>query len=278
VADLNYDNREMRAAMIDAMRYWVDSVGIDGYRCDVADAVPADFWQEAIAQLRDAASPRELLMLAEGKHPDTFAAGFDMNYAWDFMAALEQVFVNDSSVSLLLTTDSLEYAGLPQGKVKLRFTTNHDESTKATPVAMYGGEQASMAAFVAATMLHGGMLVYGSQEVGYPTPINFFHYVPVNWDANPAMRDEYKRLIALYNAHPALQASGSVTSHDDPAGDVLMVERQLQDDRVLVVVNTRAHDSHVTLPAGWQSPREPSGRELTLAPHEYLLLTPDGQP
>ena len=48
VADLNYDNREMRDAMIDAMRYWIVEVGIDGFRCDVADQVPADFWKEAI--------------------------------------------------------------------------------------------------------------------------------------------------------------------------------------------------------------------------------------
>jgi glycosidase len=46
VADLNYDNREMRAAMIDAMKFWIVNCGIDGFRCDVADGVPADFWKE----------------------------------------------------------------------------------------------------------------------------------------------------------------------------------------------------------------------------------------
>jgi glycosidase len=65
VADLNYDNKDMRAAMIDAMRYWVDSVGVDGFRCDVADQVPVDFWTECIDNLRAAAKPRNLIMLAE---------------------------------------------------------------------------------------------------------------------------------------------------------------------------------------------------------------------
>lgn len=46
VADLNYDSKEMRAAMIDAMKYWVADFDIDGYRCDVADWVPVDFWKE----------------------------------------------------------------------------------------------------------------------------------------------------------------------------------------------------------------------------------------
>ena len=40
VADLNFDNPEMCAAMIDAMRYWVEEVGVDGFRCDAADFVP----------------------------------------------------------------------------------------------------------------------------------------------------------------------------------------------------------------------------------------------
>jgi alpha-amylase len=32
VIDLNYDNQDMRTSMIDAMRYWVDTAGIDGFR------------------------------------------------------------------------------------------------------------------------------------------------------------------------------------------------------------------------------------------------------
>ena len=79
VADLNYDNVQMRDAMIDAMKFWVDSVGVDGFRCDVADQVPVDFWSDCIRTLRSAAAPRALLMLAEGANPDNFTAGFDMN-------------------------------------------------------------------------------------------------------------------------------------------------------------------------------------------------------
>ncbi len=47
VAALNYDNMDMRNAMIDAMRYWGYQANIDGYRCDAADFIPAGFWQQA---------------------------------------------------------------------------------------------------------------------------------------------------------------------------------------------------------------------------------------
>ena len=41
VAELNYDNADMRAAMLDAMTYWVSEVGVDGFRCEVSTASAA---------------------------------------------------------------------------------------------------------------------------------------------------------------------------------------------------------------------------------------------
>ena len=282
VADLNYDNREMRDAMIDAMRYWVDSVGVDGFRCDVADQVPADFWSECISNLRAAAKPRNLIMLAEGANPENFTAGFDLNYAWEFMGAIAQVMKGEAKVNKLITVDKHEYLDLGSGKYKLRFTTNHDEATKASPITLYGGVRASMAAFVATTMLHGGMLVYGSQEVGYPETINFFKYVPVNWNANPELRAEYKKLIAIYNDHPALRSSGKVIPFDDDENNVLVVDRVLNNDNVLVIVNVRNEVHSTEVPSMWVGrpavnlmTGEPVelGHRISLQPYQYLLIS-----
>jgi glycosidase len=138
-----------------------------------------------------------------------------------------------------------------------------------------------MAAFVATTMLHGGMLVYGSQEVGYPEPINFFKYVPVDWNANPAMRNEYKKLIAVYNEHPALRSSGKVLPFDDDENNVLIVDRVLNNDNVLVLVNVRDAGHTVELPAMWADKvvidlmtgeELKLSRHITMKPYQYLLL------
>ena len=56
VADLNYDNKEMRKAMISSMQFWLKNADIDGFRCDVAGWVPMDFWIEARKEL-DAVKP-----------------------------------------------------------------------------------------------------------------------------------------------------------------------------------------------------------------------------
>ncbi len=277
VADLNYDNPEMRKAMIDAMKFWITEVGIDGFRCDVADSVPTDFWKDAIDQLRKAAAPRNIVMLAEGNDKKNFVdGGFDMNYAWDFKDAVIATFKGESAKKLL-ETDSAEYAGLPEGKVKLRFTTNHDEATKESPVVLYGNERGSMAAFVATSMLHGGLLVYGSQEVGYEKPINFFHYVPVNWMQRPELYQEYQQLIKVYNENAALRKGKMADAGTND--DVLLFTRTLDSDTFILAVNV--HNKLVQLPtkdlAGTNVTDVITGKDETISdktslkPYEYRI-------
>ena len=264
VADLNYDNKDMREAMIDAMKFWIVDVGIDGFRCDVADGVPADFWKDAIDQLRAAAGDRKILMLAEGKNVDNFTiGGFDMNYGWDYKDELVKVF-KGAPASDLIKADKAEYDSLPAGKVKLRFTTNHDHSTEATPCVEFTNDRGAMAAYVASIFPHGGALIYGSQEVGYPEPINFFKYVPVDWTAKPEIYKEYQHLISLYNEHPVLR-KGTMTAWPDD--DVLMFEKADDAERYLILVNVRNEQETVDLPESWQK----LGESITLEPFEYCI-------
>ena len=264
VADLNYDNKDMREAMIDAMKFWIVDVGIDGFRCDVADGVPADFWKDAIDQLRTAAGDRKIVMLAEGKNVDNFTVGgFDMNYGWDYKDELVKVW-KGAPASDLIKADSAEYAQLPAGRVKLRFTTNHDHSTEATPCVEFTNDRGAMAAYVASIFPHGGALIYGSQEVGYPEPINFFKYVPVDWTAKPEIYKEYQMLIGLYNEHPALR-KGKMTAWPD--NDVLVFEKADDAERYLILVNVRNEQKTVKIPEEWKK----LGEALTLEPFEYCI-------
>jgi glycosidase len=282
VADLNFDNPEMRLAMIDAMKFWVTEVGIDGFRCDAADFVPFDFWKQCCDSLR-AIPDHKLLLLAEGKRKDHFDAGFEMNYAWDYLAATRAVFNGGrrgpaQPATMLFEADSAEYAGVPQECVKLRFTTNHDESDKMSPIKEFGGERGSMAAFVASTFIHGGALVYGSQEIGYPGRINFFRYVPMDWEANPALNKEYTDLLALYNSIPAIR-KGEMTPYPD--ADVLKFSKSHEGDSVLVLVNVRHEDTYTDTPAEWVGKECTDlmtgnkiilGDKVHLDPYEYIIM------
>ena len=281
VADLDFDNQDMRLAMIDAMKFWAVEVGVDGFRCDAADMVPFDFWKQCCDSLR-AIPDHKLLLLAEGKRKDHFDAGFEMNYAWDYLEAIRRVFNPKRGPYVpayhLFETDEEEYAGIPEGCVKLRFTTNHDESDKMSPISEFGGERASMAAFVASTYLHGGALVYGSQEVGYPGRINFFKYVPVNWQDCQLLNQEYTKLLDLYNTIPAIR-KGDITAYPDE--HILAFQKSDENDTVLVLINVRHEEYPLTLPEEWTG-RECTdlmtgteiilGDSVTLKPYEYIIL------
>lgn len=279
VADLNYDNYYMRKAMIDAMKFWITEVGIDGFRCDVADGVPTDFWNDCITELRKAAAPRNIVMLAEGNNKANLTeGGFDMDYGWKFKDEAVKVFKGDDPAYTLFDTDKAEYEGLPNTKVKMRFTTNHDQSTQATPPAEFNGVRGSMAAYVATVLLHGGPLIYSSQEVAYPKPINFFHYVPVNWKSNPQIYREYQNIIKVYNSQPALRY-GSITPVKDKS--IFAFSRNNGDEHVFVAVNTTAKKQTITLPAEWRNKKTSdlmtgksynTSKTLTLKPYQYLII------
>lgn len=282
VADLNFDNQDMRLAMIDAMKYWVTEVGIDGFRCDAADFVPFDFWKQCCDSLR-AIPDHKLLLLAEGKRKDHFDAGFEMNYAWDYLAAVRSVFNGGrrgpaQPAHSLFAADSAEYAGVPEGCVKLRFTTNHDESDKMSPIREFGGERGSMAAFVASAYINGGALIYGSQEAGYPGRINFFRYVPVDWEANSDLNKEYTDLIRLYNEIPAIR-KGEITAYPDE--NILAFQKSDCCDKVLVLVNVRHEDYTIKTPAEWAGKECTDlmtgaklilGENIHLDPYGYIVL------
>lgn len=277
VADLNYDNKDMRKAMIDAMEHWVLDAHIDGFRCDVADLVPADFWSEAITALRND-SGRSILMLAEGNQPKTFEGGFDMNYAWHYLAELRNVFCNDSSAVRLIEADAKEYGEIPSGKVKLRFTTNHDEATKKSTIDEFGGIRGAMAAYVATIYTRGAALVYGQQEVAHPDAINFFKYNEVDWNFHPEVRAEYRHLLDIFKKNPKLH-SGAPVSYS--TADVLMYSKPGDESSYLVIVNVRDCAREAPVPEQWRGTEAEElghgrsvtlGESVSLEPFEYLIL------
>jgi glycosidase len=86
VADLNYDNADLRKYMIESLEYWIKEADIDGYRCDVAGMVPLDFgWKPSKL---DAIKP--VFMLAEWEAPEAHLA-FDMTYGWEFHHIMNEI-------------------------------------------------------------------------------------------------------------------------------------------------------------------------------------------
>lgn len=277
VADLDFSNSEMRLAMIDAMKYWVLEANVDGYRCDYADGVPFDFWEQAIDSLT-AIPNRDLVLLAEGTRTNHFAAGFDLTYGWDFYGSLINVF-NGESANKLYEVHTRVYSNIPEGKHRLRFTTNHDESAwEETPMVFFNGKDGALTASVLAIYMGGVPLLYTGQEVGRRENVPFFYNSTINWNDNPDMLEEYQALLQFYNQSEAAKER-SMTIY--PNADVVSFKKMDNKEELLVIANVRDSQVSFVLPEGlqntnWQDAL--SGNEITLEGsvsldnYEYLLL------
>ncbi|MGA9407623.1 MAG: alpha-amylase family glycosyl hydrolase [Bacteroidota bacterium] len=200
VADLNYSKPGLRRYMIAMMKYWVRDIGVDGFRCDVAELVPIDFWDDARAAL-DSIKP--VMMLAEAAYPPHHLKAFDVSYGWDTYEVLAPIIQGKKSVLALDTILNIERAAYPQGSSIMRFSSNHDENAWDAPdVKKFGITGAKLAAVVANT-LPGIPLLYNGQEVGNNKKLKLFEKFSIDWKDRTAFRKLYTRLFDLRKNEPA---------------------------------------------------------------------------
>jgi glycosidase len=280
VAQLNFNNDTMRAAMIGAMRYWVFAANIDGYRCDFADNVPFNFWKQAISSLRGI-STHKLLLLAEGSRTDHFNAGFDFIYGFAFYSNLKDVYGKGKSATVINDVNKSEYTNANEESQVVRYLTNHDvNSSDGTPLDLFGGKKGSEAAFVVAAYMKGVPMIYNGQEVGTPYRITFpFTSTKINWSLNPDVTTSYKKIIAFRNSTAAIRG-GQLFSYS--SDDMVAFTKELDKEKVFVMVNVRNKVVDYTLPAAlanssWTDAMYNSKvtltNKVTLQPYTYLVLT-----
>ena len=235
VCKLNYSNRELRDSMIDAMKFWVTETGIDGFRCDVADDVPVDFWAACIAELR---KHKNVFMLAEGKKMELYDAGFDETYAWDIMVAMTELYSGKKS---LLQFDSLinaNIASYPKNAYRLFFTTNHDENSwNGTEFEKYGDAYKTFAVF-SQTMYQSVPLIYNGQEDMNKKRLKFFIKDTIPWEGEMDLAHFYKTLLTLRKSNVALAANASYKKLGSSAdSSIFAYQREMDGHKVVVILN-----------------------------------------
>jgi glycosidase len=277
VAALDFTNFDMRTAMIRAMKYWIFTANVDGYRCDFADNAPSDFWAQALDTLNKI-STHKLIYLAEGTSGAEITAGFQLGYAFSYYSTIKSLFAGTSNPTNLFSTNTTELASLPSPGLKLRYITNHDDaSSDGSTITEYNGKQGALAAFVIAAYMAGVPLVYSSQEVGYPNAINFFNVVPVDYAANPDMVAAYKQILAFRAAHEAVKV-GALTQYND--NTIVSFEKKSGTDDVLIIVNPTGNTVNYSVPAavqgawidGISNAIVTLGNQQSLSAYQYIIL------
>ncbi len=152
--------------MVNILQFWADK-GVDGFRCDMAEMVPSEFWGWAIPQVKE--KYPDIIFIAEIYGPDAYRryineGRFDYLYdkvgLYDTLRAVTCGNANASSItSCWQAVDDIR----PH---MLSFLENHDEQRIASDFFAGSAEKAHAAMIVAATFSTGPVMIYFGQELG----------------------------------------------------------------------------------------------------------------
>ncbi|MEG1585903.1 MAG: alpha-amylase family glycosyl hydrolase, partial [Bacteroidales bacterium] len=237
VADLNYENKDMRRYMIESLRFWVEETGLDGFRCDMAAMVPTDFWEEARVSL-DSIKP--MYMLAEAWEPELSEKAFDAVYGWDLMHTMNAIAKGEKDASVLPAYFQKNDSLYQRHAFVMNFLTNHDENSWAgTTEERYDSLEKAFA--VLTYTIPGIPMIYSGQEVGNDHRLSFFEKDSINWTDRKGLSAFYTLLNRLKKKHPALdggEQGGSMqilkTNNDK---QIFSYRREKGDDEVVVILN-----------------------------------------
>jgi glycosidase len=260
----------------DIALYWLD-FGVDGFRYDMAEMVPVEFWSYMNSSIK-MKNPDAFLM-AEVYNPDLYRAYIKkgkMDYLYD------KVELYDSIKHIMKGYGWTDHIPVVQKGLEdiehhmLHFLENHDEQRIASPDFVGEAKTAKPAMVVSATISTSPTMIYFGQEVGEPgaenagfgspTRTSIFDYIGVphfqRWvnekkfdggqlsDAEKELRDFHKRLLNFTIESEALMGKYREIhfynkEHTDNYNHrVLSYVRWSEKEKLVVVSNFDAHENH----------------------------------
>ena len=175
-ADLNYDKPELRKWMIEMLVWWLRETDIDGFRFDVAELVPNDFWIAAKAACKKVKP--DVFFLAEGAQPELHLSGHDMTYSWNIWNLVTKTAQGNATVSQIKTSYEDEQYQYPRNALRMRFTENHD---KRRSRAYIGDAELNKTAWAFIALMKGNPLIYAGQEVGAKEQVDIHKDGVIYW-------------------------------------------------------------------------------------------------
>jgi glycosidase len=231
---INHTNPELREYLWKNMEYWITDFDADGFRCDVSDAIPLDFWETARERL-EKIQP-DVCMLAEGTRREDQLKAFDLDYGWGFQW--------DNAAKFRAQWEKMRDERPRGGARFIRFIDNHDIANDDynNRVEKTWGNRRVRAALVGLFTLDGVPMIYNGQEVADAARHSIFGRSPIDW-ANgdtPAGKARYafcKKLCTMRHTQRALTHGEVVWLDNDQPDSVLSYLRRAGDEEILSVVN-----------------------------------------
>lgn len=270
--------------MLAILSYWAGK-GVDGFRCDVAEMVPVEFWEWVIPKVK--AKHSQIIFLAEAYDPAKYQLYLTRGH-FDFL--YDKVGLYDVLKSLIreepkTTTDSINglvkrYERYPDKM--LRFLENHDEERIASAGFAGRADKAIPGMVISATLSGSPLMVYFGQEVGEPgkgiegfggddnrTTIFDYWAVPEHqkWmnggrfdggmlsAGQKALRSFYQRLITFAVTSPEISGGNLLVLGNTGNKKCYSYWRYTDKEATLVAANfdyKNAANIHIYVPEGWK--------------------------
>lgn len=281
VADLNYDNQDLRKEMTNDLLHWIKNENIDGFRCDVAGNVPLDFWQKTIPQLR---KEKAIFMLAEAWEPELLKGNlFDMCYSWEGHHTMNKIAQGKETVANWDAFMEKRTKDYEENDILMNFVDNHDENSWNGTIQSRLGKAEE--AITALSYLTPGMpLIYSGNEYGLDYSLKFFEK-----DSIPKTKgkewDFRAKLGTLKNTNSALNGGKNKASYirikTSNDKNVLVFERVKEGKKVIYMANLSSKPVDVSVPLNGSYKDVISGETIglnekqiyPLKPWQYYILT-----
>ncbi len=247
LANLNYDNPQVRNYMKAAFRRMVQKFDVDGFRVDAAWAISRrapGFWNELRRELQRIKPDVFLLAEASARDPHYFINGFDAAYDWTYQLgewSWKDLFNADGSPDLTALRADLQATAQDNRHLALHFINNNDTAERFA--TRHGEPLAKLAATLLFT-IPGIPLIYNGDEIA----ASFQPYdegPPLKWRDDDPLVQHYRRLSTLRLDNPALVSGDLQLLRSNRDDKVLAFTRTNAQQRILVLLNFSDRDVDV---------------------------------
>lgn len=241
---LNYESEGLREYLWCNMTYYIGVIGADGFRCDVGDDVPLDFWREGKRRIK-AINP-EAIMINEGKKAE-YLTVFDANYGFSWHKSIYDLLHKSITAKDLISDHSAVRAEC-DGELILRDMDNHDTVTDwPYRIEEHFGSKCMDAILVLNYTVDGIPMVYCGNELSDKAKLNMFanRFHMGNFevtDRSTVSEESEKRKLLVkklntLKAENEILQNGSTVWLETDSDSILAFERVLDGKKLTYVGN-----------------------------------------
>jgi len=257
---INLENPDTAEYFIKVGEYWIENFNIDGWRLDVADEIPASFWQKFSARIKQL--NKDVILLGEtwgdaGKLVTSNRLDTAMNYLFkdSVVAWIGKQSIKPSKFDHLVNR---MYSLYPEEIIHRLYNPLDSHDTARFMHECKNDIKRFKLAVAIQMCMPGCPAIFYGDEIGLSGDNDPSCRLCMNWDETSQNKDLfnwYKELIVLRKNTPALYKGDYHSQLVDDENNCYAFTRSYKDQSVMVVINAGSKECNLQIPTnirGWK--------------------------